>query len=50
MRYIFLFINYYNAYATESNSEPLTCFAKHSDTDEEVEVKIPLQLVLKKSQ
>lgn len=40
MRYILLWLLSINVYAIEQDIDRLTCFAKHLDTDEEVEVKI----------
>ena len=40
MRYIFFLLFSLHTFATESNNKPLTCFANHLDTNEEVEVKV----------
>ena len=47
-RYIFLLFITFNSFAIETNNDRLTCFAKHLDTNEEVEVKITSAISSKK--
>ena len=48
MRYIFLLLITFNSFATEDNNDRISCYARHLNTDEEVEVKVTSAITSKK--